>query len=46
VRWTVNSVHLHRARKTEGLLSVRTAKFLVKTWGAKVGMGMVRAWGK
>ncbi len=46
VRWTVNSVHLHRARRAEGVFSVKTAKFLIKTWGAKAGMGMVRVLGR
>ena len=38
VRWTVNSVHLHKMRRKEGFWSPKTAKFLIKQWGAKAGM--------
>jgi len=38
VRWTVNAVHWHKSRHQHGLLAKSTLKFLVKTWGARMGM--------
>lgn len=38
VRWTVNSVHLHKVRKKEGFFSPKAAKFMLKQWAAKAGM--------
>lgn len=38
VRWTVNSVHLHKIQRKEGIFSVKATKFRIKQIGAKMGM--------
>lgn len=38
VRWTVNSVHWHKAKNAGRRLSVAGLKFLVKIWVARAGM--------
>lgn len=48
VRWTVNSVHWHKAKLSGRAFSPKALAFLAKTWAARVGMWGQRslAWGK
>ena len=38
VRWTVNAVHLHKARLSGRTFSLGAFKLLAKTWAARAGM--------
>ena len=42
VRWTVNAVHLHKARQEGRLFSGNGLKLLAKTWAARAGMAWWR----